>query len=66
MALQNAISKKILLFQEKIEKNGNKSKELWKAFKSLLIKPGKINQSKTALKNDGAIQFEPTKKCKYF
>ena len=27
---------------------------------------GKVNQSKIALKKDGAIQFEPTKKCKYF
>ena len=67
MALQKAISKKKkYFFQEKTEKNANNSKELWKAFKSLGIKSGKVNQSKIALKNDGAIQFEPTKNANIF
>ena len=67
MGLQKAISKKKKPnFQEKIEKNANNSKELWQALKSLAMKSGKVNQSKIALKNDGDIQFEPTKKNKYF
>ena len=62
MVLQKVISKKKKsFFQEKNEKNANHSKELWKAFKSLGIKWGKVNQSKISLKNDGAIQFEHTK-----
>ena len=67
MGLQKAISKKKKPnFQEKIEKNANNSKKLWQALKFLGMKPGKVNQSKIALKNDGDIQFEPTKKTKYF
>ena len=61
-ATLKAISKKKKsFFQEKIEKNANNSKELWKALKSSGTKLGKVNQSKIALKNDGAIQFEPMK-----
>ena len=57
MALQKGISKKKKSFfqQEKIEKNANNSKELWRALKSIVMKSGKVNQSKFALKNDGAI-----------
>ena len=67
MALQKAISKKKKsFFQEKIEKNANNSKELWKALKSLGMKSGKVNQSKIALKSNGAIQFEPTKNANIF
>ena len=67
MALQKAISeKKKYYFQEKIEKNAYNSKELWKALKSLGMKSGKVNQSEFALKNDGAIQFEPTKNANIF
>ena len=67
MALPKAISKKNKsFFQEKIEKNANNSKELSKALKSLGIKSGKVNQLKIALKNDGAIQFEPTKNANIF
>ena len=67
MALQKTISKKKKsFFQEKIETNANNSKKLWKAFKSLGIKSGKVNQSKIALKNDGAIQIEPTKNANIF
>ena len=33
-------------FQEKIEKNVNDSKEIWKVLKSLGIKSGKLNRSK--------------------
>ena len=53
-------------FQEKIEKNANNSKKLWKALKSLGMKSGKVNQSKIALKSDGAIQFEPMKNANKF
>ena len=67
MALQKVISKKKkCFFQEKIKKNPNNSKELWKALKSLEIKSGKVNHSKIALKNDAAIQFEPTKNANIF
>ena len=30
------------------------------------MKSGKVNQSKIVLKNDGAIQFEPTKNASIF
>ena len=47
MALQRAMSKKKeSYFQEKIEKNANDSKEIWKVLKSLGIKSGKLNPSK--------------------
>ena len=56
MALQKAISKKKKsFFQRKIEKNANNSKELRKALKSSRMKSGKVNQSRIALKNGGAI-----------
>ena len=42
------------------------SKELWKALKSLGTKSNKVNQSKIALKNDDAIEFEPTKNANIF
>ena len=58
MALQKTISKKKKsVFQENIEKNANNSKKLWKALKPLRMKSGKVNQSKIALKNDGAINL---------
>ena len=67
MVLQKATSKKKKsLFLEKIEKNANNSKELWKALKSLGMKSGKVNQSKIALKNDGAIQLELMKNANIF
>ena len=53
-------------FQEKIEKNPNSSKKLRKTFKSLGMKSGKVNQSKIALKKDGAIQFESTENANTF
>ena len=50
MALQKAISKKKKsFFQEKVEKNANNSKDLWKAFKFLGIKSSKVNQSQITL-----------------
>ena len=67
MALQKAISKKKKpFFQEKIEKNATISRDLQKALKSLGMKSNKVNQSKIALENDGAIQFEPTKNANIF
>ena len=50
-----------MFFQEKIENNTNSSKELWKDLKSLVMKSRKVNQSKIALKTDGAFQFDPMK-----
>ena len=44
--------KKKSYFQEKIEKNPNNSKELWKAPKSLGMKSGKVNQSKMLVLED--------------
>ena len=64
MALQKTIpKKKKSYFQEKIEKNANNSKELWKAFKSLGMKSGIVNQSKIALKKDDLTQY-PQNFCK--
>ena len=59
VALQKDISKKNKsYFQEKIGKNANDFIEVWKALKSWGIKSGSLNQSKIALKKDGAIQFK--------
>ena len=67
MALQKYISKENkTYFKEKSEINANNSKELWKALKSLGMESGKVNQSKIPLKNDGAVQFEPTKSSNIF
>ena len=45
MALKKAISRKNKsFFQEKIEKNANNLKELWRALKSLGMKSDKISQ----------------------
>ena len=67
MALQKDISmKKRSFIQEKIEKNDNNSKKLWKAVKSLWITSGKANQSKLRLKYHGGIQFKPTKNSNIF
>ena len=46
------ITEKEIYFQEKIEKNPNNSKELWKAPKSLGMKSGKVNQSKMLVLED--------------
>ena len=67
MTLQKDISKKTKPhFQEKIKKNADNSKELWKALKSFRITSSKVFQSKVALKKDGVIQFEITKSEKFF
>ena len=60
------LEKEIFLFQEKIENNANNSQELWKALKSMGMKSGKLSRSKIVLKNDGGIQFEPTKNANIF
>ena len=69
MALQKAIFKKKIFEKEK--KNVTKMLLIlenygWKALKSLGMKSGNVNQSKTAFKTDGAIQIEPTKKTNIF
>ena len=47
-------------FEEELDKNRNKPKELRKALKSLAfgLNSDKVRQSKVSLKEDGAIQFE--------
>ena len=67
MALEKGKSKKKKsYFQQKTEKNANNFKELCKGLKFLGMKSRKVNQSKIPLKNDGAIQFEPTKNANTF
>ena len=67
MALQKTISKKKEShFQENIEKSAYNYKKLWKARKSLGMRLDKVNQSKIALKKDGAIQFESKKNANTF
>ena len=60
------IKEKEILLQEKIEKNANDSKVLWKVLKPLGMESGKVNPSKIALKKDGSIQFEPAKNSNTF
>ena len=48
-------------FQYKIKKYLNDSKELQQMLTYLVLKSNKVSQTKITLKNDGAIQLEPTK-----
>ena len=52
------LKKKKSYFEEELDKNWSKPRELWKALKSLGLTSDKARQSKTSLKKDGAIQFE--------
>ena len=57
------LRKRNLTFKKKYERNVNDSIDLWKAFnRSLGMTRGNVNQSTIALKKDGAIQFQNTKK----
>ena len=52
------LKKKKSYFEEELDKNWSKPRDLWKALKSLGLTSDKARQSKTSLKKDGAIQFE--------
>ena len=52
------LMKKKSYFEEKLAKNRNKPKELWKALKWLGLSLDKARKSKVFLKRDGTIQFE--------
>ena len=59
MHLQKMILKKNKsYFEEELDKNRSKPKELWKTLKSLSLSSDKARQSKISLKKDDAIQFE--------
>ena len=58
MHLQKMIpKKKKSYFEEELDKNRTKPKELWKALQSLGLSSDKARQSKISLKKDDAIQF---------
>ena len=52
------LKKKKSYFEEEVDKNRKKPKELWKTLKSLGLSSGKAKQSKFSLNKDGDIQFE--------
>ena len=52
------LKKKKSYFEEELDKNWSKPRELWKALNSLGLTSDKARQSKTSLKKDGATQFE--------
>ena len=55
---RNNIEEKEIALWRRVNKNRNKSKELWKALKSLGLSSDKARKSKIYLKKDGTIQFE--------
>ena len=52
------LNKKKSYFEEELDKNRKKPKELWKTLKSLGLSSDKAKQSKISLNKDGDIQFE--------
>ena len=52
------LKKKISYFEERLGKNRNKKKELWKTLKWLGLSSDKARHSKFSFNKDGAIQFE--------
>ena len=52
------LKKKKCYFEEKLGKNRNNPKEIWKTLKSLGLSLDKAKQSKISLKKDSAIQFK--------
>ena len=60
------LKKRKSYFEEELDKNRNKPKELWKALKSLGLNSDKARQSKISLKKDGAIQFEALENANTF
>ena len=67
MHLQKIIlKKKKSYFEEELDKNRDKPKELWKALKSLGLNSDKGRKSKIFFKKDGAIPFEALEKANTF
>ena len=60
------LKKKKSYFEEELDKNWSKPRELWKALNSLGLTSDKARQSKTSLKKDGATQFEWLKNADTF
>ena len=60
------LKKRKCYFEEKLAKNRNKPKELWKALKSLGLSSAKLNESNTSFKWIGKIQFEALKNANIF
>ena len=67
MHLQKVIlKKKKSYFEEELDKNRSKPKELWKTLMSLDLSSDETKQSKIYLKKDGAIQFEALENANLF
>ena len=60
------LKKKKSYFEEELDKNRNKPKELWKTLKSLGLSSDKARQSKIYLKKDDAIQIEALENANTF
>ena len=67
MDLQKMVlEKKKTYFEEKLGKNRNKPKELWKVLESLGLSSEKARRLKIFLKKDGTIQFEALENANTF
>ena len=67
MHLQKVIlKKKKSYFEEELDKNRNKPKELQKTLMLLDLSSDEAKQSKISLKKDGAIQFEALENANTF
>ena len=53
-------------FEEELAKNRNKTKEPWKALKSLSLSSGKARKSNISLKKNGTVQFEALENANIF
>ena len=53
-------------FEEELDKNRNKPKELWKTLKSLGLISNKARPSKISLNKDGVIHFEALESASTF
>ena len=60
------LKKKKSYFEEELDKNRNKPKELLKTLKSLGLSSDKVRESEISLKKDGAIQFEALENANTF
>ena len=52
------LKRKKSYFEEELDKNRSKPKELWKALKSLVVSSDKARKSKISLQKEVTIQFE--------
>ena len=55
------LKRKKSYFEEELDKNRSKPKELWKALKSLVVSSDKARKSKISLQKEVTIQFEDRK-----